>query len=114
MVYSWFQTYFLHIVPVIPSGFNITGVIYTVENLTVTFEWDEPRGSGPEVVVDTYIITIYPSPLTPSDVNRLPNSPLAFNATLDYNTTYMATITAENCAGRSETFVYPDRIEYST
>ena len=103
---------FIYAVPLVPSGFNITGVVYTVDNLTVTFEWDAPQGSGPEVVVDTYIITISPSPLAPSDVNRLPNSPLTFDVTLDYNTIYMATITAENCAGESETFVYPNRIEY--
>lgn len=88
-------------------------MVYTVENLTVTFEWDEPQGSGPEVVVDSYIVAISPSPLAPSGVNRLPNLPLTFDVTLNYNTAYTATITAENCAGESETFAYPNRIEYS-
>ena len=71
-----------------------------------------PQGSGPQTVVDNYIVTISPPPLLPSEVNALPNSPLALNVTLEYNTTYNATITAENCAGESETFVYPNTIEY--
>ena len=71
-----------------------------------------PQGSGPQTIVDNYIVTIYPPPLFPAEVNVLPNSPLALNMTLEYNTTYSATITAENCAGESETFVYPDVIEY--
>ena len=98
--------------PLIPSGFNITRESYTVPNLTVTFEWDEPQESGPQVIVDSYTIVISPRPLYPSDVSVLPNSPLAFNVTLMYNTNYTATITAENCAGVSETFMYPAEIEY--
>ena len=85
---------------------------FTVSNLTVIFEWDEPQGRGPEGIVDTYIITLSPSPLSPSDVISLPNFPLSLNVTLNYNTVYEATITAENCAGRSETFMYPNVIEY--
>ena len=76
------------------------------------FEWNEPLGSGPESIVDNYIVAISPSPLSPSAVNTLPNSPLALNVTLDYNTTYVASITAENCAGLSGTFVLAE-IEYS-
>ena len=83
--------------------------------MTVTFEWDEPQGSGPESVVDNYIITVYPRPLSlPSDVIMLPNSSQALNVTLTYNTVYRATITAENCVGRSETLQYPNMIEYGT
>ena len=100
------------IVPRIPSGFNITEEDYTVTNLKVTFEWDEPQGSGPEAIVDNYTIIISPSPLFPYEVNVLPNSPLAFYVTLNYNTEYTATITAQNCAGDSETLLYPSRIEY--
>ena len=81
-------------------------------DLTVTFEWDEPQGGGPQAVVDSYTIVISPPPLFPYEVNVLPNSPRALNVTLDYNTTYSATITAENCAGKSMTYVYPDVIEY--
>ncbi len=104
----------MDIVPLTPSGFNITGEVYTVANLTVTFEWDEPQGSGPEVVVDNYIVIITPQPLYPSNTNMLPNSPQSLNVTLKYNTNYTATITAVNCAGESATFVYPARIEYGT
>ena len=80
----------------------------------VTFEWDGPQGGGPETVVDNYTITISPAPLFPSDINILPNSPQTFNVTFNYNTSYMVAISAENCAGESETFVYPSVIEYGT
>ncbi len=107
-----FYPFIRYLVPLLPSGFNITGEVYTVTNLTVTFEWDAPRDRGPQAIVDTYIVSISPQPLFPFDVSRLPNSQLALHVTLDYNTTYMAIITAENCAGKSETFIYPDAIEY--
>ena len=103
---------FTYTVPLIPSGFNITEEDFTVEDLTVTFEWDEPQGSGPEAIVDNYTVVITPMPLYPFGINVLPNFLLALNVTLDYNTSYMATITAENCAGMSETYVYPLMIEY--
>ena len=93
-------------VPLIPSGFYIAEENFTETNLTVTFVWDEPQGNGPEAIVDNYIIVISPRPLSlPSGINVLPNSPQAFDVTLNYNTPYMATITAENCAGMSETTV---------
>ena len=100
------------LVPLTPFGFNISSEFYTVSNLTVTFEWMEPQGSGPEAIVDSYTIVISPTPLYPYAVNMLPNSPREFNVTLSYNTVYTATITAENCAGESVTFVYPVMIEY--
>ena len=101
--------------PLIPTGFNITVEEYNDENLTVIFLWDEPQGSGPQVIVDNYIITISPSPLSPSYSNILPNVPLALNVTLSYNVLYtMATITASNCAGESETLEYPNTFRYGT
>ncbi len=98
--------------PLVPSGFNISRKYYTVSNLTLTFEWDEPQGSGPQAVVDNYTISISPRPLYPSDTNIRPSLPRSFNVTLNYNTMYMATISAENCAGKSDTFSYPERIYY--
>ena len=99
-------------VPLVPTGFNITMEFYTVPNLTVMFEWDGPQGSGPKAVVDNYTIVISPMTLFPSDVIVLPNFPLSVNVTLNYNIIYNATITAENCAGESETLVFPRVIEY--
>ncbi len=104
----------MYLVPLMPTGFNLTGVEYTITNLTVTFEWDGPQGGGPQAIVDNYIIIITPMPLHPSYVTVLPNTPLTLDVTLNYNTTYTATITAENCAGMSETFVYPLGIVYGT
>ena len=94
-----------------PSGFGITEENFTVDDLTVTFEWDEPQGSGPEAIVDNYTVTITPMPLFPLEVNVLPNSVLSLNARLNYNTTYMVSIIAENCAGESDIFLHPV-IEY--
>ncbi len=108
----WTKLSCVHTVPLTPSGFNITGVDYAITNVTVTFEWDGAQGSGPEAIVDNYIVNITPRPLFPSSVNMLPNSQLALEVTLNHNTIYMASITAENCAGRSETFVYPIGIQH--
>ncbi len=104
----------MDLVPLTPSGFNITGEIYTNTNLTLAFEWDGPQGSGPQAIVDAYIIAIAPGSLSPSGINMLPNSPQIFNVTLNYNTSYTAAIAAVNCAGESTTFVYPANIEYGT
>ena len=79
----------------------------------MTLEWGAPEGSGPEAVVDNYTIAISPSPLFPSEVNRVPNLPRTFDVTLEYNTVYVATITAENCAGESAAFGLTG-IEYGT
>ena len=100
-------------VPLIPSGFNITEMFYGVSNLTVTFGWDQPQGSGPEAVVDYYYVVITSSTSSQSNVFVLPGSSQALNVTLNYNTMYSVVISAENCAGRSESFVYPSTIEYS-
>ena len=98
--------------PLIPLGFNIAEEYYSVDNLTIMFEWAEPQGSGPKAIVDNYTIAIFPMPLEPYAINVLPNFPRKFNVTLRYNIIYTAMITAENCAGESETFVYPGIIEY--
>lgn len=57
---------------------------------------------GVEAIVDYYIITISPMPLYPLS-NVVYSAP--WNATLDYNSMYIAVITAVNCAGRSGIFV---------
>ena len=82
---------------------------YTVTNVTVTFEWDPPAGSGPEAIVDNYIISILPMPASHPISNVVYFTTL--NVTLDYNTTYNASIAAFNCAGESRSVVLSD-IEY--
>ena len=112
-----FQAHFDRVfvaVPLLPSGFVIAGEMYTVEDLTIQFRWNEPQSSGPEGVVDFYTIVVIPAPISPqTSISVLPRDFLDFNVTLNYNTTYIATITAENCAGMSETFIYPVGIVYS-
>lgn len=91
----------------------ITKEDYNDFNLTVTFEWDVPQGNGPETVVDTYTIIISPRPLSSSsNAIVVPKSPQALNVTLNYNTYYTISITAENCAGESEAFLYPNVTRY--
>ncbi len=94
--------------PLIPFGFNITNVEYTLTDIMVSFEWDEPQGRGLETIVDNYIISVFPRPLYPLGVNTLPNSQFSFNVTLNYNTVYRVSIAAVNCAGESEIFEFPN------
>lgn len=77
---------------------------------TITLEWDLPQGSGPETIVDSYIISISPSPLSHPAVNWILFSP--WNVTLAHNITYSINISAVNCVGESATFVLPN-LEYS-
>ena len=87
--------------PLSPSGFHIIKEYDSlVTNITVTFGWDPPSGTGPEAVVDHYSISLSPDPLSHPGLNVV-NSP-PWNATLLYNTEYTAIIIAENCAGESE------------
>ena len=88
-------------VPQVPTGFDITEEYPTVTDITLTYEWDSPQGMGPEVIVDYYLITISPQPLSHSNTSVVSSSP--WNVTVDYNVTYIASITAVNCAGQSGT-----------
>ena len=96
----------LHLpVPLTPTGFSITRDYFTVMDITVMFEWDSPGGSGPEAIVEDYIITVDPMPVSHPISNVVLSSP--WNVTLSYNVIYTATINAANCAGESNTFTLP-------
>ena len=117
VLYSVAPLYFLVLyycaVPLMPTGFSIVEEFYSNSNLTVLFQWDEPQGEGVQAIVDNYTIDISPRPLYPSEYSIvLPNSPQSLNVTINYNTNYIATITAENCAGPSQPFNYPNIGEY--
>ncbi len=90
------------LVPLTPSGFNITGQFDTVINTTIRFEWDPPKGIGVETVVDFFSISISPRPLSQPALSLVYATP--WNVTIDYNVQYTATIAAANCAGESEPF----------
>ena len=100
-------------VPLIPSGFNISGVVHTVANTTVTFQWEPPQGEGPQAVVDYYLFSVFPQPLSQPVAANISNIFLSWNVTVEYNTSYFVNITAGNCAGDSETAVLPTIIEFS-
>ena len=75
---------------------------------TLTLEWDPPQGLGPESIVDSYTIRIYPSPLSHPTVNMVPSAPpYSWNFTLAHNTRYTANITAINCEGPGDTVILP-------
>ena len=73
------------------------------------FEWDSPGGSGPEAIVDNYIITVNPMPVSHPISNVVLTSP--WNVTLSYNVIYTATIAAMNCISEGNTSILQD-IEY--
>ena len=102
---------FLHLVPLKPTGFNITREYFTMMDITAMFEWDLPPGSGPEAIVDNYTIAITPAPVShPISNNVVLASP--WNVTLNYNILYIPSITAINCAGSSEILILA-AVEYS-
>ncbi len=68
-------------------------------DIKITFEWDPPLGSGPEVIVDNYTISITSIPVSQPIKSVGLSSP--WNVTLNYNINYTATIIAVNCAGES-------------
>ncbi len=100
---------FTTIVPLIPSGFDIILEYYTDTDITVTFEWDPPPGSGSEAIVDNYTISITPIPVSHPITSVGLSSP--WNVTLKYNVEYRATISAVNCAGNSDPLA-SDSMEY--
>ena len=74
-------------------------------NTTIRFEWDPPQGRGPDAVVDFYLISILPRPLS-HPITSVAYS-TAWNATIEYNMEYTVSITAVNCAGEGNPFVLP-------
>ena len=63
----------------------------------MTLEWMPPQGSGLDVIIDHYEITIVPTPLSHPTFNNITTS--FWNVTLDFNVPYDITVTPVNCAG---------------
>ena len=95
---------FLIVVPYIPTGFTTTAQYHRHRETTVTIEWNPPpRNSSPAAVVDSYIISFLPAPISHSTKNVL--LALLFNVSLAHNTFYDINVTAVNCAGESQALV---------
>ena len=75
---------------------------YTMLNITVSFGWDLPQGSGPEAIVDYYVMSIMPEPLSHPVMNTVNSRSLSI--TMEYNTMYRTGLIAVNCAGDSGPF----------
>ena len=88
------------LVPMIPTGFRAIEEYHDYMDTVITLDWDLPQGSGPEVIVDNYTISIS-SDSSYQLVSILVSSP-PWNITLDHNTVYTINLTALNCAGESE------------
>ena len=86
---------------------------YTVTNVTVTFQWEPPQGGGPQAVVDYYLLSVFPQPLSQPIIGNISGTLISWDVTMQYNTRYSANVTAVNCAGNSETAVLPMDIEFS-
>ena len=70
-------------------------------NTTLVFVWD-----APQFVVDNVTISITPLPLSQSNVASIQFPP--WNVTLEHNTVYSVNISFTNCAGKGDTFIFPD------
>ena len=93
-----------------PDGLVVIMEYHNNNETIVTLNWDPPQGSGPETIVDDYILSIWPSPPYQAAVTKIPFT--LWNVTLSHNTIYNINLTAINCAGQSEPFIVLG-IEYS-
>ena len=83
-----------------PTGFFIASPTYLLENVIVTFQWDEVQSNGrPETVIDNYMIYIFNS--SSHLVSNATTDGVSLNITLEYNVEYEANLTAINCVGES-------------
>ena len=90
------------VLPLMPSNPQVI-IHHDVRNVVITLAWEAPRGEGPEAVVDHYIISLSPSPLSPMDTMVLASP---WNVTLNSNEVLTATIVAVNCNGESDPLVF--------
>ena len=90
---------YLFIEPLAPYGFEVTRELDTTIGLNVTFGWNPPVALGPEAIVDSYIISIIPEPLSHPISSKVNSTRL--KVTLLYNEEYTVTVTSVNCAGAS-------------
>ncbi len=91
------------------TGFKITEEFSSNVDSTIVLEWDPPTGSGPDTIIDNYAVHIFPKPISHSISNTVFSSPLLVS--INFGVIYTATITAENCVGRSTSSILND-IEY--
>ena len=101
---------YIHLEPMVPTGFKYTRVHRGFIDTTVTFEWDLPQDTGPGFAVDHYIISFLPRQLSHNTTSmiRITYPPYPWNITLDHNTTYTINVTAVNCVGESDPFIIDD------
>ena len=71
---------------------------------TVTLDWDQPQGSGPENAVENYTIYVSPNPPYQPATNVIPLPP--WNITVSHNVVYTLNVTVTNCLGRSDAGIY--------
>ena len=91
--------------PHAPTGINIPERYHDGLETTINLDWDPAQGSGPEAVVDYYVISISPAPPYQPSINMESSPP--WNVTLAHNQLYTGNITAINCAGESMPSMLP-------
>lgn len=89
---------------------NIIGQYDSEYETNIVFRWALPQQVGPAAVIDNYTFVIMPKPLSHPTTNVISSTSL--NVTLNYNTEYMVTVVATNCAGESALVILED-IKYS-
>ena len=84
------------------TNFSITREYHTPLNITLILEWNPPQGSGPDVIIDHYEITIVPTPLSHPTSNTV--TALIWNVTVEYSLLYDITVTPVNCHGSGRSY----------
>lgn len=84
-----------------PTGLRTIKEFHGNMNTTITLELNRPMGSGPEAIVDYYVITIVPRPLEFSFKTVVYTFP--WDVVLAHNKLYFVFATAVNCVGESNT-----------
>lgn len=86
--------------PLPPSGLRVIGRTDSMTDTSIDLAWDAPEGDGAESLVDHYILSISPPPLSAPMETVVPASPWS-TVLISSIEVYTASVTAVNCNGNS-------------
>ena len=97
----------LFIVPLTPTKLFISKSYMKEDSITVTLEWDQPIGVGPEYLVEGYRVLLLNGSEIPISETQIITK---INLTLDYGINYTAAVISINCIGESLPLLLTDII----